>query len=153
MTVNCPVELVIFLLAVTKCLTKRLKEGFTLAHSLEGDSPSWWGKHGGEREKQRLTLSAIRKQGVMNAGARFSFSLLSSMETLVCEMGKSSISGKPLWKHPHRRTQRCVSQVTLNPGRSTGRFNYHRAQRKGEKEECVFHVRCPKTQSQFRSSL
>lgn len=71
-------------------------------HSYTWREKAWRGSH---------ILSAVRKQ----RSKVFSWPSPSpvQVETLIYP----PFTVKPLWKHPHRHTQRCVSQVIPNPVR------------------------------------
>lgn len=53
----------------------------------------------------------------MNAGAQLQFSFLSCLDSSLWVHLPSS--GHPVWKCPHRYTQRCLSTVTMNSTKGT----------------------------------
>lgn len=80
----------------------------------------------------------VTEQREMDAGVQLTFSLLTSIYFLLWLWGVSPCCGsihsqvglpssdKSLWKHLHRRAQRCVSKETVNPIRRTTKVRHHR---------------------------
>jgi hypothetical protein len=90
---------------------------FILVCNFRGFRPPWLGGH--DTEDQLTSLVTRKHKEKMPAPAEFLLSPVYSIRPISLWNGDTHIQGGfvlaltyPLWKHPHRHTQRCVFLIS-----------------------------------------
>lgn len=105
-----------------------------LAYGFRGHSPSWWRKDGSGHVRQLVMCICCQKQrGELSAWLTFSFLFFSVQDSRpgvdVAHTWDRNPPQLKIWKHPHRRIQRCISLVILSLIQLTMKINYYKRQK------------------------